>query len=54
MKVEELLSTMDGMIWAEEFCRRFPQCEVDDVLGWFCNAIMVGYDKGKSQDTDVA
>ena len=36
----------DGMKWAEEFCKRFPQCEVGDVLGWFCNAIMAGYDEG--------
>lgn len=47
MKTEEsLLSTMDGKIWAEEFCKRFPQCAVDDVLGWFCNAIMAGHNRG--------
>lgn len=37
---------IDGKLWSEEFCKRFPQCEVDDVLGWFCNAIMAGYDSG--------
>jgi len=44
---ENLLDTMDGKRWSEEFCQRFPQCEIDDVLGWFCNAIMVGYDGGR-------
>jgi len=46
---ENLLTTMgmDGKRWSEEFCKRFPQCEVDDVLGWFCNAIMAGYDRGR-------
>jgi len=47
MEAKELLGTMDGQRWAEEFCQRFPQCEVDSVLGWFCNAIMAGYDNGK-------
>ena len=45
---KNLLTTMgiDGKQWSEEFCQRFPQCEVDDVWGWFCNAIMTGYDRG--------
>lgn len=45
---ENLLTTMgmDGKRWSEEFCQRFPQCAEDDVLGWFCNAIMAGYDEG--------
>ena len=49
MKDIEKLALMgsDGMKWSEEFCKRFPQCEVDDVLGWFCNAIMAGYDEGR-------
>ena len=36
--------TMDGMAWAVEFNKRFPGVPVDDALGWFCNAIMRGYD----------
>lgn len=46
---ENLLPTMgiDGKRWSKEFCQRFQQCKVDDVLGWFCNAIMAGYDKGR-------
>jgi len=43
---EKIAMGIDGKLWAEEFCQRFPQCEVDDVLGWFCNAIMAGYDEG--------
>jgi hypothetical protein len=42
-----LLESTDGKVWAEEFCKRFPECEMSDVLGWFCNAIMVGYDAGR-------
>ncbi len=38
---------MDGKLWTEEFCKRFPQCNEDEVLGWFCNAIMAGYDRGQ-------
>lgn len=37
--------TMDGMVWAREFNRRFPGVPVDDALSWFCNAIMRGYDE---------
>ena len=40
---------IDGKRWSEEFCKRFPQCAEDDVLGWFCNAIMAGYDEGKRE-----
>ena len=41
--------TMDGMVWAEKFNKRFPQVSVDDCLGWFCNAIMAGYDTCNSK-----
>lgn len=36
--------TMDGMAWAKAFSTQFPAVSVDDALGWFCNAIMRGYD----------
>lgn len=36
--------TSDGKAWAIEFNKRFPSVSVDDALGWFCNAIMRGYD----------
>ena len=37
--------TFDGHVWALEFNKRFPAVPVDDALGWFCNAIMRGYDE---------
>lgn len=36
--------TFDGHAWAVEFNKQFPSVSVDDALGWFCNAIMRGYD----------
>ena len=36
--------TFDGMAWAIEFNKQFPSVTVDDALGWFCNAIMRGWD----------
>jgi hypothetical protein len=57
---EQLHSTMDAKVWAEEFARLFlrdrhgPDCQcgedsrgyIDDELmyGWFANTIMCGYD----------
>jgi hypothetical protein len=35
--------TMDGALWAKAFCRRFGGDE-GLMLGWFCNAIMAGWD----------
>ena len=36
----------DGHRWMQCFRALNPQCNVDDdtMLGWFCNAIMAGYD----------
>ena len=45
--------TMDGMAWAVEFNQRFPAVSVDDALGWFCNAIMRGYDTATSRQSDA-
>lgn len=41
------LSDADGMKWTEAFRQINPECNVSDdiMLGWFCNAIMAGYDK---------
>lgn len=38
---------MDGEKWAKEFSTRFPSVSEDDALGWFCNAIMAGYDEAE-------
>ena len=49
---------MDGMEWAKAFVQQFEGKSigydasshgVDDILGWFCNAIMAGYDRGRAQ-----
>jgi hypothetical protein len=44
----ELLQRLgtNGKLWAEEFCKRFPECKKEDVLSWFCNAIEAGRDAG--------
>jgi hypothetical protein len=41
---KEWPETFDGMAWAIEFNKRFASVSVDDALGWFCVAIMRGYD----------
>lgn len=35
---------VDGKLWAEEFHKHFPSVEVDDAIGWFCNAMMAMHD----------
>jgi len=60
MRAVDLLSTMDAKVWAKEFMRLYENNKlrpinvpdwVDEALmiGWFANAIMTGYDKGKAQ-----
>jgi hypothetical protein len=39
----------DGKLWAEEFNKTaqslgYPEMDEGWLLGWFCNAIMAGYD----------
>lgn len=46
--------TMDAKVWAQEFIeisKRIPFVPHDEgtMLGWFANAIMVGYDTGYSK-----
>jgi hypothetical protein len=42
---------IDGKKWAEEFCKiaRDKGHDLDEgwMIGWFANAIMAGYDKGR-------
>ena len=60
----ELLSTTDAMVWAQEFCNMFhgymvmkdgtpqsPMLTVDEglMVGWFANAIMTGYHEGSQK-----
>jgi len=55
---KEWPATWDATIWARAFVdhvRRRPSIPLSEstMLGWFANAIMVGYDKGKSESTSV-
>lgn len=36
--------TFDAYVWAKEFVARNPDADLDAMLGWFANAIMLGYD----------
>jgi hypothetical protein len=64
---DDLHSTMDAVVWAKEFCKRWPSalCEIegregvrtgadfeDTMIGWFANAIMVGYDTANNRAAD--
>lgn len=39
--------TMDAKIWADEFCKRNSASDHGTMLGWFANAIMIGYDTAR-------
>lgn len=46
--------TFDGQAWAKEFIRHVktaPEIATDEgtMIGWFANAIMVGYDRAKQE-----
>ncbi len=36
--------TMDAKLWADEFCKRNSASDHGTMLGWFANAIMIGWD----------
>jgi hypothetical protein len=43
---------VDGKLWAEEFSATatglgYPEMDDGWLLGWFCNAIMAGYDEAR-------
>jgi len=42
-------NTIDAQEWATEFCKRNSASDHGTILGWFANAIMAGYDKGRSE-----
>lgn len=48
--------TMDAAVWAAEFCKRYPGSEFSegDMIGWFANAIMAGYDTANAQRAEAA
>lgn len=43
-KLASLVGELDGHKWAEVFCFMNPAIDKDMMVGWFCNAIMTGYD----------
>lgn len=43
----DLLNTIDGKVWADEFCRVTGFTDEAWALAWFCNAIMTGFDEGR-------
>lgn len=50
--------TFDGQTWAKEFIRHVkdrPEIATDEgtMIGWFANAIMVGYDRAKQEPNSV-
>lgn len=36
--------TMDAAVWAAEYAKRHPGADEGEMIGWFANAIMAGYD----------
>lgn len=44
-KLASLVSNIDGRKWAEVFCEFNPAIDKTVMIGWFCNAIMTGYDE---------
>lgn len=41
--------TMDARVWAREFATKHPGADEGDMIGWFANAIMAGYDTAQSR-----
>jgi hypothetical protein len=41
------LPSFDARDWAEAFCKRFPDCGIDEgtMLAWFAGALLRGYDE---------
>lgn len=39
--------TMDANAWATEFCKLNSASDHGTMLGWFANAIMIGYDTAR-------
>jgi hypothetical protein len=38
---------MDAKVWADEFCSRNSAADHGQMLAWFANAIMTGYDTAR-------
>lgn len=60
LRVQKLHSTTDAMVWAQEWCIVARKLEylgkplIDEgwMVGWFANAIMIGYDAGVRKEAE--
>lgn len=43
------LPSFDARDWAEAFCKIHPGVDEDLMVGWFANALMRGFDEGRSR-----
>lgn len=43
------ISSFNAKVWAEAFCKQFPEHDEKTMAGWFANALMSGYDYCKKQ-----
>jgi hypothetical protein len=50
MEEKVLNDCTDAPVWAQEFCKRFPNSDEGTMLGWFANAIQAGYDQARQDD----
>ena len=46
--------TMDANAWVTEFCKHNRASDHGTMLGWFANAIMIGYDTARWQAEEKA
>lgn len=46
------LPSFDARDWAEAFCKIHPEADLGDMIGWFANALMRGYDEGCKRALD--
>ena len=46
-------ATMDAKVWADVFYAKNTASDHTTMLGWFANAIMVGYDAAKADENNT-
>lgn len=45
------LPSFDAQDWAKAFCQNRPWADEGDMIGWFANALMRGYDQGVAESS---
>ena len=60
MTSSELVQTIDARIWAREFVKIFTKTRLlragiseQDMIGWFANSIMAGFDEARRRDREL-